>query len=296
MTVLIKTVSELREIRAKWRKEGLTVGLVPTMGYLHRGHQSLIQRAKEDNDKVIVSDFLNPLQFGPSEDLSKYPRDLDKDLEAVMQCGADILFYPSANEMYGADFGEQELALTMVVPPKDLTNTLCGLKRPGHFEGVCTVVAKLFNIVEPESAYFGKKDYQQLVIIRKMVADTNRNLQVVGCPIVREEDGLALSSRNIYLNQSERQAALVLNRALTLAKRLIDDGASNANDVVCAVTKFIESEPLAKIDYVSFVDAIELKPLSSITEPALLALAVFIGEDVHRTRLIDNFVYYNEKD
>jgi pantoate--beta-alanine ligase len=298
MTRIVKTIAELREIRNQWRLAGLNVGLVPTMGYLHEGHQSLVKQAKEQNDKVIVSDFLNPLQFGPSEDLSKYPRDLDKDLEAVDQMGADILFYPSATEMYGEDFQEQSKQLTMVVPPLELTNKLCGLKRPGHFEGVCTVVAKLFNIVEPNRAYFGQKDAQQLIIIKKMVRDTNRNVEIIGCPIIRGDDGLALSSRNIYLNSDERQAALVLSKSLKNARTLIEEGETDARKIVAATVSFIESEPLAKVDYVSLVDSVMLTdivflPTSSdrTTEPhALLALAVFIGEDVHRTRLIDNIL------
>lgn len=288
MTVLVKSIAELREMRAKWRLEGKSVGVVPTMGYLHKGHQSLIETAGAQNDVVVVSDFLNPIQFGPSEDLSKYPRDLDKDLGLVEASGAHVLFYPSVVEMYGEDFGEQAKALTMVVPPLNLSSKLCGAKRPGHFEGVCTVVAKIFNIIEPERAYFGQKDAQQLNIIKRMVKDTNRNVEIVGCPTFREQDGLAMSSRNVYLNPAERQAAAVLYDALRSAKEMLAGGETSAKAIVTHVRSIISAKPLAKIDYVSLVNPDTLEDLHSVDEPALLALAVFIGEDVHRTRLIDN--------
>lgn len=299
MTEIIRTVSQMSEIREQLLAQNKTVGLVPTMGYLHAGHQSLIKLATQENDIVIVSDFLNPLQFGPSEDLSKYPRDLDKDLVAVSDAGADYLFYPSASQMYGDDFLSGDQVLTTIIPPKTLTNTLCGLKRPGHFEGVCTVVAKLLNITRPTHAYFGQKDAQQLVIIKRMVQDLNMNVKIISCPTVREADGLALSSRNIYLNPTEREAALVLSKSLNLAKEYIGEAFNikkeiKANAVIKQINALISAEPLAKIDYISLVDPYSLEDLVVLKrgEQALLALAVFVGEDVHKTRLIDNTVLY----
>lgn len=296
MTEIIRSIAEIRAIRENLVKADKIVGLVPTMGYLHAGHQSLIETAKKQCDFVIVSDFLNPLQFGPSEDLSKYPRDLEKDLIAVDQMGADILFYPSATEIYGEDFLKGGKILTTVIPPENLTNKLCGLKRPGHFEGVCTVVAKLFNITQPHYAYFGQKDAQQLVIIKKMVKDLNRDVKVVGCPIVREKDGLAMSSRNIYLTQKERNAALILNQSLQNARDYYLQEASNktvnSQDIIKIVEKSIKTQELAKIDYISLVDpfTLEDKTTLDIAHEYLLAIAVFIGEDVHKTRLIDNII------
>ncbi|MDR2508624.1 MAG: pantoate--beta-alanine ligase [Candidatus Ancillula sp.] len=292
MTILVKDIAELRKMRSSWRMEGKTVGVVPTMGYLHKGHQSLIETARSQNDVVVVTDFLNPIQFGPSEDLSKYPRDLEKDFELVESNGADVLFYPSVKEMYGDDFSEHAKSLTMVVPPIGLSSKLCGAKRPGHFEGVCTVVAKIFNIAEPERAYFGQKDAQQLNIIKRMVKDTNRNVEIVGCPTFREADGLAMSSRNVYLNQAERSAAQVLYKALVEADSRLKSGQNDAHALVEYVKEVITSEPLAKIDYVSLVNPDTLEDLEIIETPALLAIAVFIGEDVHRTRLIDNIVLH----
>lgn len=278
--VVIDTIDEIRKQVNEWKKEGLSVGLVPTMGYLHHGHQSLIEKAAEENDKVVVSIFVNPLQFGPKEDLATYPRDFDRDKEICEFAGADLIFHPSADVMYNKDF------LTSV-NMSGLTDNLCGKSRPTHFTGVCTVVNKLFNIVTPDRAYFGQKDAQQLFIIKRMVRDLNINVEIVGCPIIREEDGLAKSSRNAYLSERERQAAVVLNQALKKGKDLIEKGITNADSLLNTIKETIESEPLAKIDYVSVVDTDSLQDVDKIDKSVLVAIAVYIN----KTRLIDNFIY-----
>lgn len=276
---IIKTIEELRPIIKGWKKEGLTVGLVPTMGYLHDGHKSLIVKAVAENDRVVVSDFVNPTQFGANEDLSSYPRDIERDAALCEEAGADIIFHPEPEEMYFPD------KCTFVDMDK-LTKGLCGKTRPVHFSGVCTVVSKLFNIVTPDRAYFGQKDAQQLAVIKRMVRDLNFDITIVGCPIVREADGLALSSRNTYLNKEERQAALILNKSLTLGKEMIEAGEKNAAKVREAIIKNMETEPLAKVDYVEIVDPENLEPVDTIDAPVLVATAVYIG----KTRLIDNVV------
>lgn len=276
---IIKTIEELRPIIKGWKREGLTVGLVPTMGYLHEGHKSLIVKAVSENDKVVVSDFVNPTQFGVNEDLSSYPRDIERDAALCEAAGADIIFHPEPEEMYFSD------KCTFVDMDK-LTKGLCGKTRPLHFSGVCTVVSKLFNIVTPDRAYFGQKDAQQLAVIKRMVRDLNFDITIVGCPIVREADGLALSSRNTYLSEEERKAALILNKSLTLGKEMIEAGEKNAAKVQEAIIKNMETEPLAKVDYVEIVDAENLEPVENIEVPVLVATAVYIG----KTRLIDNFV------
>ncbi len=276
---IIKTIEELRPIIKGWKREGLTVGLVPTMGYLHDGHKSLIVKAVSENDKVVVSDFVNPTQFGANEDLSSYPRDIERDAALCEAAGADIIFHPEPEEMYFPD------KCTFVDMDK-LTKGLCGKTRPVHFSGVCTVVSKLFNIVTPDRAYFGQKDAQQLAVIKRMVRDLNFDITIVGCPIVREADGLALSSRNTYLNEEERKAALILNKSLTLGKEMIEAGEKNTAKVREAIIEHMETEPLAKIDYVEIVDAENLEPVETIDAPVLVATAVYIG----KTRLIDNFV------
>lgn len=276
---IIKTIEELRPIIKGWKREGLTVGLVPTMGYLHDGHKSLIVKAVSENDKVVVSDFVNPTQFGANEDLSSYPRDIERDAALCEAAGADIIFHPEPEEMYFPD------KCTFVDMDK-LTKGLCGKTRPVHFSGVCTVVSKLFNIVTPDRAYFGQKDAQQLAVIKRMVRDLNFDITIVGCPIVREADGLALSSRNTYLNEEERKAALILNKSLTLGKEMIEAGEKNAAKVREAIIKHMETEPLEKVDYVEIVDAENLEPVETIDAPVLVATAVYIG----KTRLIDNFV------
>ena len=275
---IIKKIDELRPIIKAWKREGLTVGLVPTMGYLHEGHKSLIDRAVAENDRVVVSDFVNPTQFGPNEDFESYPRDLGADAALCEAAGADIIFNPEADEMY-------DNALTFVDMNK-ITKVLCGKTRPIHFSGVCTVVSKLFNIVTPDKAYFGQKDAQQLCVIRKMVKDLNFDIEIVGCPIIREADGLAKSSRNTYLSADERKAALCLSRSLETGKKMIENGELSAAKVVDTIKAEIEKEPLAKIDYVEMVDLNNLETLETVQKPLLCAMAVYIS----KTRLIDNFI------
>lgn len=277
----MKIVSTIEEVRAQvkeWRKEGLTVGFVPTMGYLHEGHASLIDAAGE-NDKVVVSIFVNPMQFGPNEDLDSYPRDLEHDAKICREHGADLIFHPTPQEMYGESFYSY-------VDMNVLTEELCGLSRPIHFRGVCTVVAKLFNVVTPDKAYFGQKDAQQLAVIKRMVKDLNMPLAIVGCPIVREEDGLAKSSRNTYLSAEERKAALVLSRAVFLGKKMAEEGERDAEKILAAMREEIKKEPLAKIDYVKMVDLETMQQVKVIEGGILTAIAVYIG----KTRLIDNFM------
>lgn len=273
------TVKEVRDQVKEWRKQGLSVGLVPTMGYLHEGHKSLITRAVSENDKVVVSVFVNPMQFGPSEDLESYPRDMDRDIAVCKDAGAALVFHPEPSEMYHDSFSSY-------IDMNTLTDGLCGKSRPIHFRGVCTVVAKLFNIVTPDKAYFGQKDAQQLAVICHMVDDLSYGIEVIGCPIVREEDGLAKSSRNTYLNDTERKAALILSKSLSEGKKLITSGEKDAIKVKELITNIINKEPLAKIDYVEVVSWDDLKPVKEINGQVLAAVAVFIG----KTRLIDNFI------
>ncbi len=273
---IVGTVKEVREQVKEWKKQGLSVGFVPTMGYLHEGHKSLMEAARKDNDKVVVSIFVNPMQFGPTEDLATYPRDLDHDAALCESVGVDLIFHPEAEEMYEKDF-------CSFVDMTGLTEGLCGKTRPIHFRGVCTVVNKLFNIVTPDHAYFGQKDGQQLAVIKRMVRDLNMDIEIVGCPIVREEDGLAKSSRNTYLSPEERKAALILSKTVALGKELAKTE-KDANKVVEAMKKNIETEPLAKIDYVEAVDALSMAPVEKLEGTCMLAMAVYIG----KTRLIDN--------
>ena len=270
------SIKRVREQVREWRKAGLTVGLVPTMGYLHEGHKSLIDKAVEQNDKVVVSVFVNPMQFGPTEDLESYPRDMDRDAALCEKAGASLIFHPEPEEMYDDNFSS-------FVDMNTLTGGLCGKTRPIHFRGVCTVVAKLFNIVTPDRAYFGQKDAQQLAVIRHMVNDLSFGIEIVGCPIIREEDGLAKSSRNTYLSHEERKAALILSKTVALGKELAKTE-KDANKVVEAMKKNIETEPLAKIDYVEAVDALSMAPVEKLEGTCMLAMAVYIG----KTRLIDN--------
>lgn len=273
---IVGTVKEVREQVKEWKKQGLSVGLVPTMGYLHEGHKSLMEAARKDNDKVVVSIFVNPMQFGPTEDLATYPRDLDHDAALCESVGVDLIFHPEAEEMYEKDF-------CSFVDMTGLTGGLCGKTRPIHFRGVCTVVNKLFNIVTPDHAYFGQKDGQQLAVIKRMVRDLNMDIEIVGCPIVREEDGLAKSSRNTYLSPEERKAALILSKTVALGKELAKTE-KDANKVVEAMKENIKTEPLAKIDYVEAVDALSMAPVEKLEGTCMLAMAVYIG----KTRLIDN--------
>ncbi|MEH2941498.1 pantoate--beta-alanine ligase [Lachnospiraceae bacterium KK002] len=281
---IVTNIEELRSIVKWWRGEGHSVGLVPTMGYLHEGHKSLIVKAVSENDRVVVSDFVNPTQFGVNEDLSSYPRDLNRDAALCEEVGADVIFHPEPEEMYFPDN-------CTFVDMDRLTKGLCGKTRPTHFRGVCTVVSKLFNIVTPDRAYFGQKDAQQLAVIRRMVRDMNFGITIVGCPIVREEDGLAMSSRNTYLNPKERKAALILHESLTLGEELIRAGEKDAVKVKNAIVKHMKTEPLARIDYVEIVDGETLEPAETIEGPILAATAVYIG----KTRLIDNFSYNPEQ-
>lgn len=274
------TIDELRNQIKIWRKENFNIALVPTMGFLHAGHESLIKTAAKENDKVVVSIFVNPIQFGPNEDFNTYPRDIEKDINTCRNAGADCIFAPEAGEMYGNG------SYTFVNVEK-LTEGLCGAKRPGHFRGVCTVVSKLFNIATPDKAYFGQKDAQQLAVIKRMVKDLNFNIEIVGCPIIREADGLAMSSRNTYLSQAERKAALVLNRSLGKAKEALTNGERNAEAVKEIICSEIKKEPLSKIDYIEIADSENLQPADTIKRSVLVAIAVYIG----KTRLIDNFTY-----
>ncbi len=276
---IVSTIQEVKEQIRQWKKEGQSIGFVPTMGYLHEGHGSLITEAGKQNDKVVVSIFVNPMQFGPTEDLESYPRDLKKDSAFCEALGADLIFHPQPEEMYHDTFSSY---VDMTV----LTQELCGLSRPVHFRGVCTVVTKLFHIVEPDRAYFGQKDAQQLAVIKHMVEDLNMNVEVIGCPIIREEDGLAKSSRNTYLSPEERKAALILSKTIFLGEQMVKDGEKDAGKLVEAMRANIETEPLAKIDYVKAVDGRTMQQVERIQGPVLVAIAVFIG----KTRLIDNFI------
>ncbi len=276
---VVHTINETREIIKNWRKEGLTVGLVPTMGFLHEGHKSLITRAVKENDRVVVSVFVNPIQFGANEDLSVYPRDIDKDFALCQDAGADFIFNPSPEEMYFDNF-------STYVDAGDVTKELCGKSRPIHFRGVCTVVTKLLNIVKPDRAYFGQKDAQQLAIVKRMVRDLNVDVEIIGCPIIREEDGLAKSSRNVYLNPEERKAAVILHKALTKGEEMVKAGEKEPSVIIKAVSDIINTEKLAKIDYVDVVSFPEIEHIAKIDRPALVAVAVYIG----KTRLIDNFI------
>ncbi len=278
--IIAKTIEEVRAQVRAWKQEGLTVGLVPTMGYLHEGHASLVDKAVSQCDRVVASDFVNPTQFGPNEDLEAYPRDFDRDCALLEEHGCHMVFYPEVSEMYAPD------AATYVEILSDMPKQLCGQTRPIHFRGVCTVVSKLFNIVTPDKAFFGQKDAQQLAIIRRMVRDLSYGIEIVGCPIVREPDGLAKSSRNTYLNPQERQAALVLSQAVRLGQTMVEEGETDARRVVEAMTAHIQAEPLARIDYVSAVDGVTMLPVETIQGSVLVAMAVYIG----KTRLIDNFI------
>ena len=274
-----KTVAGVKAQVREWKKEGLSVGFVPTMGYLHEGHKSLIDRAVQENDRVVVSVFVNPIQFGPTEDLESYPRDLNADSILCEKAGAALVFAPEVSEMYADNF-------TTFVDTSGVTEELCGKSRPIHFRGVCTVVNKLFNIVTPDKAYFGEKDAQQLAVIRRMVRDLNMNVTVVGCPIIREEDGLAKSSRNTYLSAEERQTALVLSKAVFAGKAMIADGETDGDKVLDAMKQIISAEPMARIDYVEMVKWDTIEVHHKVDCPVLVAMAVYIG----KTRLIDNFI------
>lgn len=276
---IVSTVEEVREQVKEWRAEGFSVGLVPTMGYLHEGHKSLIDKAVRQNDKVVVSVFVNPIQFGPTEDLATYPRDIERDAALCENAGAALIFHPEKENMYFDDF-------CTYVDMDNLTKGLCGKSRPTHFRGVCTVVSKLFNIVQPDRAYFGQKDAQQLAVVRRMVRDLNFDLEIIGCPIIREKDGLAKSSRNTYLSSEERKAAVVLHKSLEKGERMLRGGEKDAEKIKQAIREVILAEPLAKIDYVEVVDFDTLESVETADGEVLTAIAVYIG----KTRLIDNVI------
>ena len=279
MIHIVHTINEVRQQVKEWRQQGLTIGFVPTMGYLHEGHQSLIKKAVEQNDKVVVSVFVNPMQFAPTEDLESYPRDLQADAVLCEKTGADLIFNPEPEEMYTYGF-------CSFVDMNGPTAELCGKSRPIHFRGVCTVVSKLFNIVTPDRAYFGQKDAQQLAVIKRMVMDLNIPIEIIGCPIIREADGLAKSSRNTYLSEEERQAALILSKTVFMGQQLVENGLTDANELKERMKKNIETEPLARIDYVEVVDFNDISIRDTISDNTLIAMAVYIG----KTRLIDNFI------
>ena len=278
--IIATTVLEVQNQVRAWKKQGLSVGLVPTMGYLHEGHASLMKRAVSECDRVVVSVFVNPIQFAPHEDLESYPRDFEADCALAQQEGVALVFHPEPSEMYAPD------ASTYVVE-ESASRELCGKSRPIHFRGVCTVVAQLMNISMADKAYFGQKDAQQLAVIRRMVRDLHMNVEVVGCPIIRETDGLAKSSRNTYLSDSERVAALVLSRAVTCGQRMCEEGVCDGSRIIDAMCDIINAEPLARIDYVRMVSWDSIEPVDVIEGPVLVAMAVYIGS----TRLIDNFIF-----
>jgi pantoate--beta-alanine ligase len=273
----MQVVGTIPEIRTLRQQLSGSVGFVPTMGYLHEGHLALVKQARIENSAVIVSIYVNPTQFGPREDFGAYPRELNRDLESLQKEGVDIVFVPSDDEMYPPEFSSW-------VDVEKVTGRLEGASRPGHFRGVATVVAKLFNIVQPTRAYFGQKDAQQAAVIKRMVADLNLGMEIVVVSTVRESDGLAMSSRNVYLSPEERQAATILFRALSLARQLRQGGEKDAEKIRRQMTSLIKKEPLARIDYVSIADAETLEELNSVNRPALASLAVKVG----KTRLIDN--------
>lgn len=272
-------IQEIRTQVKEWKKEGYTVGFVPTMGYLHEGHASLMEEAKKQCDKVVVSIFVNPMQFGINEDLDSYPRDLKADKNLCEKLGVDLIFHPEVEEMYADGF-------CSFVDMEGLTKELCGKSRPTHFRGVCTVVNKLFHIVSPDKAFFGQKDAQQLAVIQRMVKDLNMDLEIVGCPIIREEDGLAKSSRNTYLNEEERKAALILSKAIFMGEELVKAGEKSSVKLLALMKEMLSSEPLAEIDYVEVVSMDTIEKIDILKGTVLVAIAVKIG----KTRLIDNFI------
>lgn len=277
--LIFTNIDEVRSYLKEKKELGKTIGFVPTMGYLHKGHQSLIERAKKENDVVTVSIFVNPTQFGVGEDFDKYPRDLANDRLIAAEAGADLIFAPSIDEMYPEGY-------QTFVEVNELTKTLCGKSRPTHFRGVTTVVAKLFNIIKPDRAYFGQKDAQQAIVIKRMVKDLNMDIDIVVNPIIREADGLAMSSRNVYLSKEAREQATVLSYSLDYAREMILKGERDAEVIKNNITKLINQKPLANIDYVSIVNIDTLLDLEHITGTILIALAV----KFEKTRLIDNII------
>jgi len=282
---IIKTIKDMREYSRRAHREGKTIGLVPTMGHLHRGHVSLVRAAKKECDTVIVSVFVNPTQFGPKEDFKKYPRDIERDKKICAKAGTDVIFIPGDSEMYPQGYA------TFVEMKGLLTETMCGASRPGHFRGVATVVIKLFNIVRPDLSYFGQKDAQQVSVIKKMVKDLNIDTRVRVMPIVRERDGLAMSSRNVYLSPDERAKALYLYRALKKAGEMVKKGARSSSLVKKETANMLRRISGVKVDYIAITDPDTLEPVNKIRERVLIAVAVFVG----KTRLIDNIVIHSVK-
>jgi pantoate--beta-alanine ligase len=277
---IIKTVKEMQAFSESIRMEGKKIALVPTMGYLHEGHLSLMREGRKRGDCLIISIYVNPTQFGPTEDLDKYPRDFERDEALARNEGVDVIFYPSNEEMYPEHY-------QTYVNVEEVTDNLCGLSRPGHFRGVTTVCAKLFNMTKPHITVFGQKDFQQLVTIKRMVTDLNMDLEVAGLPTVREHDGLAMSSRNTYLKDDERESALSLSRSLKLAKELYDAGERSAAEIIGRMTAFIEGHPHTDIDYINICDTTTMKDVETIDRESVVALAVRVG----LPRLIDNYVF-----
>ncbi|MDK2886493.1 MAG: pantoate--beta-alanine ligase [Thermosipho sp. (in: thermotogales)] len=275
---IVKSIDEMKKISTKLLENKKTIGFVPTMGYLHEGHLSLVKKARVDNDIVIVSIFVNPTQFGPNEDYNSYPRDFDRDFKLLKDLNVDYVFAPEVSEMYPSDY-------STFVEETDLSRFLCGKSRPGHFRGVCTVVTKLFNIVKPTRAYFGQKDAQQFRVLRRMVRDLNMDVEMIEMPIIREEDGLAMSSRNTYLSPEERKEATRLYKSLLKAKEMIESGIKDVEKIKEEMKKILDHS-LLKIDYIEIVDEETLKPVSKIDKKVIVALAVFVG----KARLIDNII------
>ena len=282
--LLANKIENVKENIKNWKKEGLTIGLVPTMGALHKGHMSLIKKAKETADKVVVSIFVNPIQFGPNEDFEKYPRTLESDVNICQSLGVDIVFAPAPNEMYGENTLLSNNNLTYVCPPYNVVDMLCGKSRPGHFDGVATVVLKLFNIVQPDFAFFGQKDAQQLFILKKMVKDLNINIKIIGCPIVREKDGLAISSRNIYLSEAERKKALSISQALNKIEQLYKQGVSSVNTLFDTAISILDKD--IDLEYLEFINYDTFIRTQKAEKNTLVAIAARVGN----TRLIDNII------
>jgi len=276
---IVKEIEKMTALSQKWHQAGKIIAFVPTMGYFHQGHLSLISEGKKQGDVLVVSLFVNPIQFGPKEDLAAYPRNLQKDASLAEKEGTDVLFVPEEKEMYPEGY-------QTYVEVTQLTKYLCGVSRPGHFKGVTTVVAKLFNIIRPHIAIFGLKDYQQYIVIKRMVMDLNYPIKIIGCPIIREPDGLAMSSRNVYLTSKQRTSALSLYKSLNIAQEMVNKGEKKAKTIIEAVTTFIQKHPYTKIDYVKLCDPETLEELEEIRGNALLALAVKVG----KARLIDNTI------
>ncbi|MCX7817195.1 MAG: pantoate--beta-alanine ligase [Syntrophales bacterium] len=282
----MKVFTKVREMQAfseSLRKEGKIIAFVPTMGYFHEGHLNLMREGRKRGDCLVVSIYVNPTQFGPNEDLNRYPRDFERDSRLARDVGVDVIFYPPDEEMYPPNY-------QTYVNVEKVTQNLCGISRPGHFRGVTTVCCKLFNIVKPHVTIFGKKDFQQLVTIKRMVADLNIDLEVVAMPTTREPDGLAMSSRNVYLSPGERVSALSLSKSLKLAKDMYEQGERDAGSIISEVRRFIESHPYTKIDYVKICDTATLEDVQKIEGECVIALAVFVGS----ARLIDNYVFGEE--